>query len=73
MKKVAIAVYAIASAALFAWFYYWAFYLAPGTDEKAVLDHQFVAAAYAITWAVQLSYVSWLAAKWSGQKNNSAR
>jgi hypothetical protein len=68
MKKAAIALYAAASAALFAWFYYWAFYLAPGSDEKSILDHRFVVAAYAITWVVQLSYLSWLAAKWNTQK-----
>jgi hypothetical protein len=73
MKKAAIALYALASASLFAWFYYWAFYLAPGTDEKAVLDHEFVVAAYAITWAVQLGYVTWLAVKWNAQKRNAAR
>jgi hypothetical protein len=68
MKKLVITLYAIASAALFAWFYYWAYYLAPAGDEASVLNHRFVVAAYAITWVVQLSYLSWLAAKWSGQK-----
>ena len=68
MKKAAIALYAVASAALFAWFYYSAYYLAPAGDEAAVLNHRFVVAAYAITWTVQLSYLSWLAAKWSGQR-----
>jgi Zn-dependent protease with chaperone function len=36
-------------------------------DEKAILDHQFVVAAYVITWAVQLSYVAYLALKWRAQ------
>ena len=68
MKKAAFALCAVASAALFAWFYYWAYYLAPAGDEAAAISHHFVVAAYAITWVVQLSYLSWLAAKWSGQK-----
>jgi hypothetical protein len=71
MKKTTITLYAFASAALFAWFYYWAYYLAPGSDEKSTLDHRFVVAAYAITWVVQLSYLSWLGLKWSGQKRGN--
>jgi hypothetical protein len=42
-------------------------------DEKAILDHQFVVAAYVITWAVQLSYVAYLALKWRAQKREAAR
>jgi hypothetical protein len=42
-------------------------------DEKALLDHQFVVAAYAVTWAVQLGYVAWLAFKWRAQKRAAAR
>jgi len=42
-------------------------------DEKALLDHQFVVAAYAVTWAVQLGYVTWLAFKWRAQKRAAAR
>jgi hypothetical protein len=42
-------------------------------DEKAILDHQFLVAAYAITWAVQLGYVAGLALKWRAQKRNAAR
>jgi threonine/homoserine/homoserine lactone efflux protein len=37
-------------------------------DEKAILDHQFVVAAYTITWVVQLGYLAWLAFKWRAQK-----
>lgn len=40
-------------------------------DSRAVLDHQFVVAAYAITWALQLGYVLWLALKWRAQKRRS--
>jgi hypothetical protein len=37
-------------------------------DQSAILDHQFVVAAYAITWAIQLGYVAWLLLKWRAQK-----
>jgi hypothetical protein len=42
-------------------------------DEKAILDHQFVVAAYTITWVVQLGYVAWLAFKWRAQKRAASR
>jgi hypothetical protein len=42
-------------------------------DQKAVLDHEFVVAAYVVTWVVQLGYVAWLALKWRAQKRNAAR
>jgi hypothetical protein len=42
-------------------------------DQRAILDHQFTVAAYAITWAVQLGYVAWLAMKWRAQKREAAR
>jgi|GEM_PF-3387148 len=37
-------------------------------DAKAILDHQFMAAAYVATWVIQLSYVAWLAMKWRAAK-----
>jgi hypothetical protein len=42
-------------------------------DEKAILDHQFVIAAYTVTWVIQLSYVTWLAFKWRAQKRAAGR
>jgi hypothetical protein len=42
-------------------------------DQRAILDHQFLVAAYAITWAIQLGYVAWLAFKWRAQKRDAAR
>jgi hypothetical protein len=42
-------------------------------DQRAILDHQFTVAAYAITWAIQLGYVAWLALKWRAQKRAAAR
>jgi hypothetical protein len=40
-------------------------------DQRAILDHQFVVAAYAITWILQLGYVAWLFFKWRAQKRAS--
>ena len=42
-------------------------------DQRAILDHQFVVAAYVITWAIQLGYVAWLGLKWRAQRRDSAR
>ncbi len=42
-------------------------------DQAAVLDHQFRVAAYAVTWAIQLGYLGWLAMKWRAQKREAAR
>jgi hypothetical protein len=42
-------------------------------DQSAILDHEFVTAAYVVTWVIQLGYVAWLAFKWRAQKRESAR
>jgi len=42
-------------------------------DQRAILDHQFLVAAYAVTWAIQLGYVAWLCLKWRAQKRDAAR
>jgi hypothetical protein len=42
-------------------------------DERAILDHQFMVAAYVVTWAIQLGYVAWLALKWRAQKRDARR
>ena len=42
-------------------------------DQRAILDHQFVVAAYAITWAIQLGYLAWLGLKWRAQKRDARR
>ncbi len=41
-------------------------------DTRAVLDHQFLVAAYAITWAIQLGYLAWLGERWRAQKREAA-
>ena len=40
-------------------------------DQRAILDHQFVVAAYTITWVVQLGYLAWLGMKWRTEKRNA--
>ena len=42
-------------------------------DQVAVLDHEFVVAAYTITWAIQLGYLVWLGIKWRSEKRNAER
>jgi threonine/homoserine/homoserine lactone efflux protein len=37
-------------------------------DPKAILDHQFTVAAYAITWVIQLGYLAWLGVRWRAQR-----
>jgi hypothetical protein len=34
----------------------------------ALLDHQYLVAAYAVTWAIQLGYLAWLGLRWQGQQ-----
>lgn len=40
-------------------------------DHRALLDHQFRVAAYAVTWIVQLGYLAWLGCKWRAQGRKS--
>jgi hypothetical protein len=42
-------------------------------DESAILDHQFLVAAYAVTWAIQLGYLAFLGLKWRSQRRDAAR
>ncbi len=42
-------------------------------DQTAILNHQFVVAAYVITWAIQLGYLAWLGLRWQAQKRAAAR
>ncbi len=42
-------------------------------DQRAILDHQFLVAAYVVTWVIQLGYVAWLAVKWRAQKRDTVR
>jgi hypothetical protein len=42
-------------------------------DQRDILDHQFVAAAYAITWVIQLGYLAFLGIKWRREKSIAER
>jgi hypothetical protein len=42
-------------------------------DQKAILDHEFVVAAYVVTWVIQLGYLAWLGLKWRAQKRETER
>jgi hypothetical protein len=42
-------------------------------DERAILDHQFLVAAYVLTWTIQLGYLAWLGLRWRAQKREAAR
>lgn len=41
-------------------------------NQAALLDHQFRVAAYAVTWAIQLSYLAWLGYRLWVQRDQSA-
>jgi hypothetical protein len=40
-------------------------------DQRSILDHQFVVAAYSVTWLLQLGYVAWLGMKWRAERRAS--
>ena len=42
-------------------------------DQSHLIDHQFVIAAYTVTWVIQLGYLAFLAFKWRRQKRIAAR
>ncbi|HEX7728698.1 MAG TPA: hypothetical protein VF392_06650 [Terracidiphilus sp.] len=37
-------------------------------DQAAILDHQFLVAAYTITWALQLGYLAYVGLRWRAEK-----
>jgi hypothetical protein len=41
--------------------------------ESNLLDHQFVVAAYTVTWVIQLGYLAFLGLKWRSEKRNAER
>jgi len=42
-------------------------------DQAAVLDHEFLVAAYVVTWVIQLSYLAWLGYRWRAQKKQRVK
>lgn len=41
-------------------------------DAATQIDHQFVVAAYIITWTLQLGYLIWVGLKWRAE-NRAAK
>jgi hypothetical protein len=42
-------------------------------SRAAVLDHEFVIAAYSVTWALQLGYLAWIGLRWRAERRNADR
>ncbi len=40
-------------------------------DQRSILDHQFVVAAYVVTWVIQLGYLAFLGLKWRTEKRKA--
>lgn len=40
-------------------------------DQADILNHQFVTAAYIVTWVLQLGYLAYLGLKWRAEKRKS--
>jgi hypothetical protein len=40
-------------------------------DQRSILDHQFVIAAYTVTWVIQLGYLAFLGLKWRTEKRKA--
>lgn len=42
-------------------------------DTAAQIDHQFVVAAYIITWVLQLGFLVYIGLKWRAENRNAAQ
>jgi len=40
-------------------------------DTAAQIDHQFVTAAYIITWVLQIGFLVYVGLKWRAEKRNA--
>jgi hypothetical protein len=40
-------------------------------NQSAILDHQFLIAAYVATWVIQLSYLAFLGVRWRAEKRTA--
>jgi hypothetical protein len=40
-------------------------------DQAAILDHEFLVAAYVVVWAIQLGYLAYLGYRWRAQKRRA--
>lgn len=41
-------------------------------DQTAILDHQFLVAAYTITWVLQLGYLAYVGLRWRAVRKAEA-
>jgi hypothetical protein len=41
-------------------------------DQRTILDHQFVVAAYIVTWVIQLGYLAYLGLKWRAERRRAS-
>ena len=39
-------------------------------SQAAVLNHEFLVAAYSVTWVIQLAYLAWLGYRWRALKRS---
>jgi hypothetical protein len=42
-------------------------------DRAAILNHQFLVAAYTLTWILQLGYLAWVGIRWRNEKRDAER
>jgi hypothetical protein len=42
-------------------------------DQTAILDHQFLVAAYTITWVLQLGYLAYVGLRWQAERKKDKR
>ena len=40
-------------------------------DQAAILDHEFLVAAYVVVWVIQLGYLAYLGYRWRVQKKQA--
>lgn len=85
MKKTAARIAVVVPIALFAWAIFtlvtappeppadWSLHMTQAQHDLMIapIDHAFRVAAYIVTWAIQLGYLSSMGLKWSAQKRNA--
>ncbi len=86
MKKLTIGIIFTLPVALFAWAgslilfapaeppFDWMSHMSVAEHNAlvALIDHQYLVAAYVVTWAIQLGYLAWLGVRWQAQKRTAA-
>ena len=64
MKKMIATLLTLVAAGLAVWSLY---LLVSAPDDAAALNHAYRVSAYAVTWAIQLGYLAWMAVRWQKQ------